>query len=252
LAQCLKGLIKDIEGLNYTVKIVILDNHSDDDLSDLEIQYKDKGVQFFYSEKNLGFGAAHNLLAQKFDSKYILLLNPDIRFIQKDTILNSLKYMNDNQKIKVLGIKLINDLDKDGFYDHGELLALRARLRRKIGRSYWVKRDKPIEAAWVSGAFFLIERDIFEKVNGFDEHFFLYKEEEDLCLRVCKLGHKILYYPYIVAFHNSSVLTRTSKHFDESEKYFIEKNLNKLSYSFFMFLRKMYLIAKKLFTLNDG
>jgi GT2 family glycosyltransferase len=61
--------------------------------------------------------------------------------------------------------------------------------------------DKLSEVAWVQGSFFIIEKKVFDQLQGFDEQYFLYKEEEDLQLRIRLLGNKILYNPNISIDH---------------------------------------------------
>ena len=85
------------------------------------------------------------------------------------------------------------------------------------------------EVAWVSGAVFLIKSDVFEKAGGFDENFFLYKEEEDLCISIRKLGEKIFYNPEIRFMHISSVVAKKEIHMPASAKYFNEKHYGNTS-----------------------
>lgn len=223
LPDCIESVINDLKNSDLIYKILILDNNSQDDLSSLKEKYKSKNVAFYYSEKNLGFGAGHNFLARKAESRFILILNPDIKFLERDTIKRLSEKLKRDFKNKVIGPRLMTDENKQQWWDHGELGGWRAWLANKVGRSFWRKRNKTTEAAWISGAFFLIEREIFDKVAGFDENFFLYKEEEDLCLRIRQLGFKIIYSPEISVMHVGSVVARKNKFAGKSNEYFIKK-----------------------------
>ena len=86
LGSLLADLIKDLENSELKYEINILDNNSGDNLLEIENKYRQQNVSFYYSDKNLGFGGGHNFLSKKSNSKYILILNPDIRFIEKRTI----------------------------------------------------------------------------------------------------------------------------------------------------------------------
>jgi GT2 family glycosyltransferase len=80
------------------------------------------------------------------------------------------------------------------------------------------------EVAWVSGAALLMQRSTFNEIDGFDENFFLYKEEEDLCLRIRKKGHSVLYDPNVKILHFGSVVAFKDKYFAASLAYYREKN----------------------------
>ena len=77
----------------------------------------------------------------------------------------------------------------------------------------------------MSGAVMLISRDAFDGVGGFDEQFFLYKEDEDLCLRLRQADRQVLYEPAVSVRHLGSVVAQRPEELARSERYFIEKNL---------------------------
>ncbi|QBQ54496.1 glycosyltransferase family 2 protein [Nitrosococcus wardiae] len=225
LIKSLKDVFDDLSNCTFTYKINILDNCSGDDLSDLELEFKEnKNIAFYYSNKNLGFGAGHNLLAKKSSSKYILLLNPDIEFIEEDTIKRLMEKAEKSDDIKVVGPKLIGKDGKVQVYDHGELHGFTAWVINNAGNAYWKDRSVEGEVAWVSGAVFLIKRSAFEKVGGFDENYFLYKEEEDLCLGIRKLGGKIMYVPDIKLEHYNSVVAKKANFMPASKIYYVKKH----------------------------
>ncbi len=240
LKSLLIDILDDLKDSKIKYEINVLDNNSKDDLSDLQILYKDnKNINFFFSEKNLGFGAGHNFLSEKSKGDKLLILNPDIKFIEKDFIKKLSESFSD-EKVAVVGPRLLTDKKIVQRYDHGELKGVFAKIALNSGNSYWKNRDEISEVAWVSGAVFLIKKDVFDSIGGFDENFFLYKEEEDLCLRLRKEGYKIVYNPKIKVLHYGSVVAKKSDHMQKSVDYFLEKHFKgKLGFWFFKFLNKI-------------
>jgi len=223
LEKCLRDIVADLDGTEINYAVLVLDNNSSDNLSDLEKEFAEKDFFFYRSDKNLGFGAGHNLLSEKKDSKYTLILNPDIETIEKDTIKRLFDEIKKGGVYKVIGPKLVDKNNHPNKHDHGELKGILAKILNKTGNSFWKNRNQKIECAWVSGAAMMIDKKIFNDVGGFDENFFLYKEDEDLCLRIRNLGYKILYNPEIGIMHHESVVAKRSEYMKESLRYFIKK-----------------------------
>lgn len=222
LRDCLKSVLEDLKGTNLGYQINVLDNDSGDDLSDLENEYVKTGkVSFYKSEKNLGFGAGHNLLAKKAQATYLLLLNPDVKVIEPNTIG---RLVNGIQKFKaqVIGPRLITAKRRTQWWDHG----------------HWRPRKEPARVLWVSGAVFFIEKTWFDRLGGFDENFFLYVEEEDLCWRLRKEGGSVVYDPTITVMHYGGAAGGDRKRYQPiSRAYFIDKRLrNRFGYRFIKFL----------------
>ncbi len=226
LKLCLVSLISDLKTADFIFQINILDNNSGDDLSDLEKSFSIYHfVKFYYSDKNLGFGGGHNLLEGKSNSDYILVLNPDTKLIQKQTIKRLLGRIDEDPTIKVIGPKLINEGGERRAWDHADISGFFNKLIWIItGSPYWRERNEVYEAAWISGAVFLINQTTFEEAGGFDEGFFLYKEEEDLCLRIRKIGGKIIYDPTVKVFHHGGVVAKKGRYMRKSTNYYLDKH----------------------------
>lgn len=97
-------------------------------------------------------------------------------------------------------------------------------MRKEAGGTFWRDRNKAGYVAWVSGACFIIKRNIFENVGKFDENFFLYKEEEDLFLRLREEGRKVFYFPGVKLMHYGSVVASKDKFLKASKEYFLKKH----------------------------
>jgi GT2 family glycosyltransferase len=225
LLPCLDALFADLEGSKLKYSVAILDNASGDDLSDIPKRYPEQRVEINQNDKNVGFGAGHNILAKHAQAKYLLLLNPDIKIIEPHTIERLLERAKQS-KAQVVGPRLINAAGKSQLYDHGELYGLRAWVANNAGHAFWRERKDRAEVAWVSGAVFLIEKSWFDRLGGFDENFFLYAEELDLCLRLRNGGGHVIYDPTITMLHYGSVVAKKSMHQRASNDYFVDKHFH--------------------------
>ena len=220
--NCIDGIIGDLKNSEIIYKIFVLDNASGDRFDDIDDRYEN--VEFYYGDKNVGFGEGHNILAGKSESDYLLLVNPDISFNENATVQRLYERIKKNKDtIKVVGPKLVLGNGNSQPWDHSELKGLRARFNRFFCESYWVDRDIEGEVEWVSGAFFLVERKIFDVLGKFDPMFFLYDEEVDLCLRIKRKGYVIWYYPVVHVMHYGSVVASKNLFLSKSRAYLIEK-----------------------------
>lgn len=222
LLPSIESVLEDANQSRVQVSINVLDNDSDDDISVLEHRFPD--VFITKLTRNIGFGAGHNFLARAGGAPFILILNPDTVFKEERTLERLLKWVRSGS-YHVVGPRLVTLQGALQWWDHGDLgSGLRDTIARKLGRSIYRLHREPIEVAWVSGACLLVQRDVFKQVGGFDPRFFLYKEEEDLCLRLRQLGHRIVYDPTVSVLHYGSVVASKEEHMAASEQLFIEKH----------------------------
>lgn len=210
----------DSSGLGYEINL--LDNASGESLEDLVARFVH--CRALSSERNLGFGAGQNLLASRTDARYLLILNPDVEFLAPGTAKGLLDVLTRDPTIKVVGPKLIERSGRAQPYDHGRLRGLRAQLALRGGHSYWRETRVAQDVAWVSGAAMLVEHAAYARAGGFDEKLFLYKEDEDLCLRIRRAGGRIVYEPSIVVQHEGSVVAARNEHLEQATAYFFDKH----------------------------
>jgi N-acetylglucosaminyl-diphospho-decaprenol L-rhamnosyltransferase len=230
LLPCLESVVKDLRGTDLRYSIAVLDNDSGDDLSDLPNKFSNKPITIHSSPKNVGFGAGHNILGKNAEAKYLLFLNPDTKIIEPRTIERLLRRAKES-KAQVVGPRLVVESGPTQKYDHAELRGWKAWVALHSGHSYWRNRLEVGEVAWTCGAVFLIEREWFERLGGFDENFFLYKEEEELCWRLRAAGGIVVYDPTIIVFHHGGVVAKKTKYMNASTAYFLKKHFrNKPSY----------------------
>lgn len=215
LRPCLGSLLAALGETPVSSRVAVLDNGSSDDLTEIEAEFSG-AVDFVSSPENLGFGGGQNLLARSHDSPLICCVNPDVVAERRDVFARLLSALDD-PAVAVAGPLLRTPEGEPQRFDHGELRGLRAAIANGAGHAHWQPRDERAEVAWVSGAFLLARRAAFDAAGGFDEGFFLYKEEEDLCLRIRRAGGRVLYVPDAAARHVGSVVARRDPaHLDAS------------------------------------
>jgi GT2 family glycosyltransferase len=178
-------------------------------------------VRLLRSPKNLGFAAANNLAARHAQGRVMLLLNPDA-MPEEGCVARGLALLDSHPDVGLAGARL---LAEDGstqpsgrmFPTLAQEAIVLSGLAARFPASRWLGRlDRtwadPAQAAtvdWVPGAFALIRRSLFEQLGGFDERFFLYYEEVDLCRRIQAAGLRIQYWPELRVQHIGGVSART-------------------------------------------
>jgi GT2 family glycosyltransferase len=222
LERCVETVVSDLaaDGLGYEINL--LDNASGEDLEDLAERFA--GARAFTAPDNLGFGGGHNLLAGETDAPYLLILNPDVELVAPRTVARLLDVVAGDSRVKAAGPRLVTSDGTPQPYDHGRLHGARAALALKGGHSYWRATEVRQEVAWVSGAAMLIEHAAFEAIGGFDQRLFLYKEDEDLCLRLREAGGTVVYEPGVVARHHGSVVADRESELAGAASYFFAKH----------------------------
>lgn len=176
-ARHLKNCIASIPS---ETNIYIWDNNSSD-TSYLE-EIKRNRTKISYSNKNIGFGAAHNNLAKKANSKFIFILNPDTE-IQHDTIENLERYANlENNNIAINP----SIYDKDG----RQFVKSKSHLLHKSVdiSPKWSAQHNASLLPILSGSALFVLRKTFLQINGFDENIFMYFEDDDLSIRLSQSG----------------------------------------------------------------
>ncbi|MDR3734214.1 MAG: glycosyltransferase family 2 protein [Acidobacteriaceae bacterium] len=224
LRRCLTTLLQEIACTpGYATEILVVDNNSSDGSAAM-LREDFPQVTLLASHENLGFAGANNLAIQQARGRYIVLLNSDA-FLQPGSLLLAAQHMDATPAAALGGARLIGE---DGSWQPSarsfptplhELLMLTG-LAAKYSRSRffghnnrtWANPLQPAQADWVPGAFSIIRRSVLDQVGLFDENFFLYYEEVDLCRRIRRAGHQIWYWPDIVVVHIGGESSRQLGH----------------------------------------
>lgn len=192
LAKCISSIKEKFLGVEYEIIVVNNDN--------LDIQCLSE-IKIINSGKNIGFGAACNLGAKTAQGEILCFLNPDTEIVSEN-IQDLLGEFEKDNKLAIIGPRLIVESPRRGVSTQEWIAGKEVTILNTLLNNFGYKRDKkiwasesPIECAWVSGAAMFVREDLFQKLGGFDEKFFMYFEDIDLCRRARKLGYKILYFP---------------------------------------------------------
>ncbi len=220
LQDCLSSLYNSIKHstlIDY--EVIIVDNHSKDD-SIAMVKGLFPRTKIIQNKFNVGFGKANNQGIKISKGKYILLLNSDT-LLNKNSINNSLMFIQKDVNIGVVGCQLLN---KDGtiqrsagyfptisrvflwmfFIDDLPIINQYIKSYHISNLEFFTKNQV---VDWVTGAYFLARREVFTN-NYFDPNIFMYTEEVELCMRIKKKGWKIMYTPEAAAIHYQSMSNR--------------------------------------------
>jgi len=169
----------------------VIDNASSDDSVEL-IRNRFPEVHLMTNLTNRGFAAANNSALPKCRGRYLIFLNPDTS-VKQDTLKKALAYMDRNRQIGIAGSKILNPdgtiQDSVSYKYPGEKFT--------SGETSELHGD----IACVLGAFMIARKDLIDEVRGFDEGFFLYGEDQDLCWRIRERGYAIGYIEDAEVFH---------------------------------------------------
>jgi GT2 family glycosyltransferase len=188
-------------------EIHVLDNGSTDDTPQVlpaafpEIHYK-------RLERNVGFARGVNLVAGEARGEFFLLLNSDAR-LAPDALRLAVEWLRVNPGCGVAGAQLLHaDGRKQNSIANFPSLATEL-LNKFLLRRLWPKRfpgkeqeyRDPVEVESVIGAFFLVRREVWEKLGGMDERFFFFLEETEFCLRARQAGFATMHLPQVRVWH---------------------------------------------------
>ena len=246
LIKCLQSL----EKTNYkNYKIFFVDDSGKGEIGK-KIQKKFRKIDTTINKKNLGFSKSNNIGMKRsikdFNPEYLLLLNDDTEVIQKDWLKKMIKFGESDDKIGILGCKII--------YPNGDLQNIGGYLKKwEITKELDYKKEKIFEVDHVMGAFMLIKKKVIKKIGLLDENYSPYLlEDTDYCLNAKKEGFRIVSVPFVTIVH------KKGKSIDSLEKeeivkvrikndiYFSKKNLKGWSRFFRIFIYlPMALIFRK-------
>lgn len=218
LRRCFQHLKECAEGLS--LEIIVVDNGSrDSSVEMLERDYPE--VRLICSDVNLGFAAANNRALRLARGRYIVLLNSDA-FLKKGAVRRAIEHMDSDPKAGLGGARLIGE---EGSWQPSarsfpsplnDLLILSGLANRFPNSRFFGRADRtwadPMEASevdWVPGAFLIVRPEVLAQSGIFDEAFFLYYEEVDLCRRIKALGYKVMYWPDVVVVHLGGESSKT-------------------------------------------
>lgn len=212
LINCLKSVFRHTHGLKF--EVIVVDNaSSDDSVAAVKAYAARKPIRVLPLDKNIGFGPANNRGAAAAKGDWLLFLNSDTLF--NDNVLpRTLAKARSIPHLGALTCKLKNPdgtvQPTGGFFPN--LFNLAAwmlfiddlpyidRLVKPVHpKTHWYRRSWSPD--WITGAFFLTPKEVFNRVGEFDENIFMYVEDTEICYRLKKAGLKVVYLSHPSIIH---------------------------------------------------
>lgn len=236
----LNRILNCFKKIKLKFKLWISDNSEKDILRNFIENFSDDRIKYIFNNSNKGFGAGHNIVLQKLieeneKSEFHLMINADV-FFEENTIEKIIAYMRKNSDIGQIGPKI--------YESNGEInrscrllpTPLNLIFRRffpvksiveKMDYSYemkWYDYKSTIEVPILSGCFIFVRTDILKDIGVFDERYFMYMEDYDLCRRIGK-KYKVVFYPKVNIVHEHGKASYKSRkmmiiHIKSAIKYF--------------------------------
>ncbi len=210
IKKCLNSIFKNINNTNF--EIIIVDNGSSDNTVEI-IENNFKNIKLIQNNKNIGFGAAHNIAIKLGRGKYHLVLNPDVIFTE-NSVEKLVNFMEENLDVGLVSPKIVYP-DGTTQYLCKRLpclfdLAIRRFTPRFIQNlfkkriDYFEMREtgynKIMEVPYLSGSIMLFRKNILAKIGGFDEDYFMYFEDADITRKISEISRAV-FYPHTSVIH---------------------------------------------------
>lgn len=202
------------------LEIFVVDNASgDDSIPYLKKRYPD--VTYIANSENVGFAKANNQAIRKARGEFTLIINPDT-LVSEDTLDVLVEHMHNHPECGAAGCKILNP---DGTFAPEsrrsipniwtactKVFGLNALFPKSklFGRYYlsWMPENEPSQVPVLSGSFMFWRTGILQQLGGFDERFFMYGEDIDLCYRIQETGYHIDYVPDTSIIHYKGESTK--------------------------------------------
>jgi GT2 family glycosyltransferase len=212
----------------HRYEIIVVDNASQDGVADAVAERY--AARLTRNAENLGFSRANNIGFEESSGRYLLFSNPDIE-VGEDTLPTLIALMDDHPPVGACTpfLQLVKTGDVDwgahrGFptpwasftYMSGlaRLFKRSRKLSKVFGQYHLLDRDLACEheVDAIRGGFFFVRRDVFQEAGRWDEDYFMYGEDLDLCFEIKELGYSIMFYPQARALHYHGMTTGLKEH----------------------------------------
>lgn len=235
LKECLNTLFRFTNKVSF--EVIVVDNNSPNrEIENFPALFPD--VKFYFRDINKGFGDGCNFGASKSSGKYVIFVNPDIKF-DEDILTPMSDFLDCNPNTGACSPVLTN-FKGELIYTYNKFPNYRWEFFEFLGKGndkfeqkllnhpqILNKSKEPLFVDWMTGACFMIRKNVFEELKGFDDDYFLYYEDTDLQKKIHDAGYKIACLPYLRIKHfvNSSV-----KGDEGDDVYYYHLNRSKMLY----------------------
>jgi GT2 family glycosyltransferase len=202
-AKITQKCVQTINKFLNNPEIIIVDNGSKDNT--IKLLSQEKNTKIIENNSNLGFAKANNIGLKQATYKLILFMNSDIELID-NSINDLINYFKDNKNIGIIGPKFLNpDLTPQAsvFPRQSATNAFKEFWlnKRNTYSKYIPNTDDPIKVWAISGGCILTKKSFFESIGGWNEKYFFYFEDMDLCRQINKVGKDVIFYPQCQIIH---------------------------------------------------
>lgn len=208
VSRCIQSLLEETK--DSELKLYVIDNASPDGaLEELKKQKVTSQIDLLALEKNVGYGGGHNKVLPLLHSKYHAVVNPDI-VVHEDVLSVIVDWMEEHPDVVMTTPRLVfpDGRQQNIAKRRPALLPLIARqlpikaLKKYEDHYLMLDEDlsKPTDVEFCSGCFFVIRTEIFRKMGGFDEGYFMYVEDADITRKALEYGRAV-YLPQVTVEH---------------------------------------------------
>ncbi len=233
LPDCLASLERTIAAL--PAEVILVDNRSQDGSTEAADSFG--WVRLIQNEKNVGYARANNIGIETACGDFLLFLNTDT-VIPENSVSALLAELEARPEAGAIGPALVRDNSRPQV-SFGREVDFVSELWQKLFRNPYFRivlrfRTRTREVGWLSGACLLTRRQAVEDAGGFDENFFLYFEDIDLCKRMREKGYQLVFYPGVRVIHVGGASTSQGKwqcrlEYRKSQVYYYRKHNSELS-----------------------
>ena len=237
--EILEKAVNSFLSIELDKHLYLIDNSKTTEISNF---FDSPEITYLHTKDNLGFGKGHNYILNelKEKSEYHLILNPDAYF-DKDVLPLLIRELQKDKSIGIIAPKIVypnGDFQKSvrKFPNAWDLMVRRFPGLKSLFLKAFKKAnyldgtlDKPIDVDAVSGCFQVFRTKVFLEIGGFDDRYFMYMEDLDICRTVHSHNYRVRYYPKVKVYHYSAYGSKKSvslfmAHIRSAIKYFMKWN----------------------------
>lgn len=209
--DCLQSVYASQLDVDSELEVIVFDNGSQDDTPALVAKhYPD--VKLIQVDANYGFGGGNNRAFARASGDVIALVNPDLQ-LAPDTLQTLATYVVQHDNVGIVGPRTLDSTGNISQTARADYTVASIAIRYsglgavfprwQHGHAYDSVRTAthPTPVAWVQGSCMVMRREVYALLDGFDEDFFLYVEDADLCARASESGLQVIYHPQAEATH---------------------------------------------------